>query len=310
MVVFIIDMTEALMIRHRQVEAFSAVVRTGSTVAAARSLHTSQPTISRLLAQLRDQVGFQLFNNLSGKLVLTEEGKQFYRDVEQFLMSTEELDRRAWQIRNFGRSTVRVASIPCMNLHVVPEALAEINRGTDDLTFSLTQVEHHKTKTMVAAGKVDIGLCNEMVPGDTFQVYGGVSLRCMLAVHHDHPLANRACAYASDLPGQSFISLGDNLAEYVDDAEAGKIIRDSARNFASSSAPVIALVEAGTGIGIVDPVSAAFYAGERINFLRFEPAVSFPIHIIYPHDAQLSLAAERLCGVILRKLRDIQAHLA
>ena len=84
------------MIRHRQVEAFAAIVRTGSTVAAARSLNTSQPTVSRLLAQLRDQVGFALFNNQSGKLTLTHEGKQFFRDVEQFLMTTEELERRAW----------------------------------------------------------------------------------------------------------------------------------------------------------------------------------------------------------------------
>lgn len=196
------------MIRHREVEAFAAIVRTGSTVAAARSLNTSQPTVSRLMAQLRDQVGFQLFNNHSGKLILTDEGKQFYRDVEQFLMTTEELERRAWQIRNYGNSAVRLVSIPCVNLHVVPEALAALGADFENLSFGLVQAEHHETKTMVSLGKVDFGICNEMLPGETFEIYGSVALECMLAVPEDHPLAGQPTTTATDLVGQSFISLG------------------------------------------------------------------------------------------------------
>lgn len=297
------------MIRHRQVEAFAAIVRTGSTVAAARSLNTSQPTISRLMAQLRDQVGFPLFNNQSGKLVLSEKGKQFARDVEQFLMTTEELERRAWQIRNYGNSAVRVVAIPCMNLHVVPEALAALRGKVDALSFGLVQAEHHETKALVASGKADFGLCNEMLPGEEFGVYGDVHLKCMLAVPEAHALAQRGRATASDLGGQSFISLGDNLADYVEDIDAGRIIRESTQNFASSSAPVIALVEAGNGIGIVDPISAAHYAGDRVVFLPFEPEISFPITIIYKHDAPLPETAERLCRELMKLLRGLEKSL-
>ena len=297
------------MIRHREVEAFAAIVRTGSTVAAARSLNTSQPTVSRLMAQLRDQVGFQLFNNHSGKLILTDEGKQFYRDVEQFLMTTEELERRAWQIRNYGNSAVRLVSIPCVNLHVVPEALAALGADFENLSFGLVQAEHHETKTMVSLGKVDFGICNEMLPGETFEIYGSVALKCMLAVPEGHQLANQSAAKAEDLIGQSFISLGDNLAEYVEDAEAGQIIREHTKHFASSSAPVLALVEAGNGIGLVDPISAAHYAGEKVIFLPFKPAVSFPIHIIYQEDRRLPSIAESLCERILSALQQMERTL-
>lgn len=297
------------MIRHRQVEAFAAIVRTGSTVAAARSLNTSQPTVSRLLAQLRDQVGFQLFNNNTGKLILTEEGKQFFRDVEQFLMTTEELERRAWQIRNYGNSAVRLVSIPCVNLHVVPEALAAIRDDFEALNFGLIQAEHHETKAMVASGKVDFGLCNEMLAGDDFEIYGAVELKCMLAVPEDHALTGYHRASVSDLHGESFISLGDNLSDYVEDPEAGRILGESTRHFASSSAPIIALVEAGNGIGIVDPISAAHYAGDRVVFLPFDPVVGFPIHIIFRGDTPLSRPAERLCAELLLMLQRLEAAL-
>ena len=297
------------MIRHRQVEAFAAIVRTGSTVAAARSLNTSQPTVSRLLAQLRDQVGFALFNNQSGKLTLTHEGKQFFRDVEQFLMTTEELERRAWQIRNYGNSTLRLVTIPSVNLHLVPDALAAPRAEIENLSFGLVQAEHHETKTVVASGKADFGICNDIVPSDNFHVFGSVDLACMLAVPEGHPLAEKASASAADLVGQSFISLGDNLADYVTDPEAGRIIRESAQNFASFSAPVIALVEAGNGIGIVDPISAGHYAGERVVFLPFEPKVGFPVNIVYKEDTRLSGVAEKLCDGILQSLQRLEAKL-
>ncbi|MGB1161702.1 MAG: LysR substrate-binding domain-containing protein, partial [Alphaproteobacteria bacterium] len=81
------------------------------------------------------------------------------------------------------------------------------------------------------------------------------------------------------------------------------------KHFASSSAPVLALVEAGNGIGLVDPISAAHYSGEKVIFLPFEPAVSFPIHIIYQEDRRLPSIAESLCDRILSALQQMERTL-
>ena len=41
----------------REIEAFRAVMQTGTTTAAARLLHTTQPSVSRLLAQMQAAAG-------------------------------------------------------------------------------------------------------------------------------------------------------------------------------------------------------------------------------------------------------------
>ena len=293
------------MIRQRQVEAFAETVRTGSTVAAARSLHTSQPTISRLIAQLRDQVGFQLFANHGGRLTLTKEGKLFYKDVEQFLMTTRELERRARQIRNYEISQIRLSTIPSVNLQIVPDALAELQREFDNLSFGVIQAEHHEAKVAIASGKVDLGICNKILPSDNLQVFEKVMFKCMLAVPEDHVLSYQAVVTAGDLAGHPFISLGDGFfSDYLEDDVARRIIRENTKNFASLSAPLISLVEAGNGVGIADPISASYYTRDRVIFLPFEPAVSFPIFIAYKSGAQLSGVAERLCTILFRLLTE------
>nr|WP_201448965.1 LysR family transcriptional regulator [Sinorhizobium medicae] len=54
--------------RFSQVEAFRAVMLSGSTTAAAEILHTSQPNISRSISQLEKETGLRLFERLPGKL--------------------------------------------------------------------------------------------------------------------------------------------------------------------------------------------------------------------------------------------------
>jgi DNA-binding transcriptional LysR family regulator len=49
------------MFSFRQIEAFRATMETGSVSAASRLLHTSQPSLSRLISDLETELGFSLF---------------------------------------------------------------------------------------------------------------------------------------------------------------------------------------------------------------------------------------------------------
>lgn len=50
--------------RHRQVEAFRAVMIAGTITAAGRMLRISQPSVSRLIADFERQIGLDLFRSL------------------------------------------------------------------------------------------------------------------------------------------------------------------------------------------------------------------------------------------------------
>src|SRR3546814_18036071 len=60
-------------LNFRQIEAFRAVMLTSTTTSAARMLHTTQPSISRLIGQIQSASGITLFDMLHGRLRPTAE---------------------------------------------------------------------------------------------------------------------------------------------------------------------------------------------------------------------------------------------
>ena len=56
---------------------------TGSMTAAARWVHTSQPHVSRLIAQLEAITQFPLFDRNGSRLTPTQDGSRFFQEVEK-----------------------------------------------------------------------------------------------------------------------------------------------------------------------------------------------------------------------------------
>lgn len=69
----------------RAMRVFIRTVELGSLSSAARELHTTQPSVSKLLAQLERQLGARLLERSTRGLTPTEQGQRFYRDAKAVL---------------------------------------------------------------------------------------------------------------------------------------------------------------------------------------------------------------------------------
>lgn len=67
----------------RTLKYFLAVTREQSILGAAKHLHLSQPTLSRQLKELENNLGKQLFIRGNKKITLTEEGMLFKKRAEE-----------------------------------------------------------------------------------------------------------------------------------------------------------------------------------------------------------------------------------
>ena len=70
-------------IRHLNI--FLAVAETGSMRTAAQQLYISQPTVSQTIRELEEHYGVALFERLSRKLYITEEGRQLLYYAHQLM---------------------------------------------------------------------------------------------------------------------------------------------------------------------------------------------------------------------------------
>src|SRR5260221_501545 len=104
----------------REIEAFRAVMQTGTTTAAARLLHTTQPSVSRLLAQMQAAAGLKLFDMHKGRLRPTAEAVELFATVQQHFLGRERIERDLAALRQSGAGTLRIGCTPALGLSVIP----------------------------------------------------------------------------------------------------------------------------------------------------------------------------------------------
>jgi DNA-binding transcriptional LysR family regulator len=75
----------------RQLEAFRATMCRGSITGAAKQMHISQPSVSRLIANLEQSVGFKLFSRTGHGLLSTLEARRFQQSVENMFVGLDKL---------------------------------------------------------------------------------------------------------------------------------------------------------------------------------------------------------------------------
>jgi DNA-binding transcriptional LysR family regulator len=115
--------------------AFEAVLRTGSTAAAARELSLTQSTVSRLVQTLEEQLGRPLFERNRQRLVPTDAALSYGRDVARGL----DLIQRASMAfaANPGGGTLSLAILPAFGTRWLAPRLGDFLSGHPGITVNL-----------------------------------------------------------------------------------------------------------------------------------------------------------------------------
>ena len=84
----------------RALKSFHEIIQAGSATAAAERLGLSQPGVSRLIARLERDMGFELFYREKGRLVPTAEGLLVYEEATLAFSNIERINSLVRDIRN------------------------------------------------------------------------------------------------------------------------------------------------------------------------------------------------------------------
>ncbi len=120
--------------------AFEAVVRTGSTLAAARDLDLTQGAVSRLIQNLETQLGVTLFLRERKRLIPTDQALAFARDVVKAL---DLIARGSMRVRsNTGGGTLSLAILPTFGTRWLAPRLPRFLAAHPGITINLgTRIE-------------------------------------------------------------------------------------------------------------------------------------------------------------------------
>jgi DNA-binding transcriptional LysR family regulator len=142
----------------RHIEVFHAVYVTGSVSGGARALNVSQPTVSKVLKHAEDQLGFALFDRISGRLTPSEKGVLLFDKIEPLFEQLNELNRFTTLLKNTKGKHLRFAMTPAFGLEVGPIALATFSKKYSDIIIETETLHANQVAKALLDETVDIGL--------------------------------------------------------------------------------------------------------------------------------------------------------
>ena len=123
--------------RFEDMQAFVAVVETGSFTAAADRLNSAKSAISRRVSVLEERLGAQLLRRTTRRINLTETGRSFYERSARILADLDEAESAVAQEHGELRGTLRVALPLSFGIRHMCEPIAEFSRRHPRVDFDL-----------------------------------------------------------------------------------------------------------------------------------------------------------------------------
>ena len=276
------------MLDLRQLVALQAVARTGSLAGAARELHHSQPTVAHHLQALESHLGATLVDRTARGSTLTDLGLVFLDHVEAVLDRLASAESEVKALARHGVATLRIGTFPTAGAHVLPNAMASVQRGTG-VRFELVEAEPPTLLARLAGRELHAALIYDhpehpMHLVDELLVTTLFDDPFLVVLPSDHPMARHASVPLASLADDGWI-LSHDLSEPGDQAlraacaAEGFVPRPVLRT--DDYDVIFGFVAAGVGIALVPQMALVERPGVVVRPLvdvQFARSVRFATH--------------------------------
>lgn len=193
----------------RHLRYFLAVAEEGSlTVAAVRRLHTSQPSLSRQLRDLEEEVGAELFLRGSRGVELTPAGRAFLEHARLALSHAAEAAEAARRAARPLKHRFSVCFLSGQEVDWLPRVMQLLRSDLPNIDFRVSSLHSPAVADAVQRGEVDLGFSRlERRPGVTYRVIAHEPIVAILP--RDHRLAACVEVEPQELGQQTFIGYTD-----------------------------------------------------------------------------------------------------
>jgi len=186
----------------RVLKYFLTVVREENITRAADVLHITQPTLSRQLAQLEDELGVHLFTRGTRRITLTNEGILLRRRAEEIIELMDMTERELIEQEELVDGTVSIGCGVAKSGQALAEIISSFHARYPLVTFHLYTATADLVQERMDRGLLDIGLLMEPVNVDKYEYLRlGIKDRWVVLMRPDDPLAQKEVITAADLVG-------------------------------------------------------------------------------------------------------------
>lgn len=290
----------------RILRSFLAVVREQSICGAARALHITQPSLSRQIMELEEEVGGKLFERGNKKITLTEQGILLHKRAGQIMELVQKTQEEMASTGEDVSGVIYVGAGETQVFRVIATSLKDLMEQYPCIHFHLYSGNSEDVMERLDKGLLDFGLFIE-----PYNVTKYNYLRLPLAdrwgvlMRKDSPLAALDAIRAEDLWSVPLISSrqaleGGQLSSWLKIApEKLRLVGTYNLLFNASL-----MVEAGTGYALC--LEGIVNGTEKNNlcFRPLSPALQSNVNLAWKKNQIFSRPAELLLVYLQEKVKD------
>lgn len=271
-------------------------------------MHISQPSVSRLIADLEESAGFPLFVRVSRGLTPTVEGRHFYNGVEGMFVGIDRLQDLAKSIRTSQGGTISIGAIQSIATIELPKAISRLYNDNPDVEFIVQSRNTPAILDAVQMRQLDLGIVGREPDYAGVEVLFQTSVAYVCLIPEDHRLA---AEYGPvDLEElamtETFVTFGTSYPDSMMsiDPQLSEKLRARSRLSVANVPLAGALVREASVLAIADPFSAE--QAVRMGGVVFRPIrqkLTYFVAVVAARREELSREALRFVDLFAQQLQ-------
>ncbi len=232
----------------RTMQYYLAVIREGNISAASEALHVAQPSLSRQMKELEEELGVTLFIRGNRRITLTEEGMVLRKRAEEMVQLMQRTEDEISQVKHNITGTIRIGAGESRVFQYISRAAAELTKEYPDIQISVKSGDTIDLMEELGSGLLDFAI---IFSSPDTSVYHSLRLPTEdiygILMRKDCPYSKKKRIRLSDLKDEPIIISRGAVRHFKEDEELALLNIKATYNLVYNAS---ILVEDGIGYAI------------------------------------------------------------
>ena len=273
----------------RHLRYFAAVAQEQSFTRAAENLHIAQPSLTRQIKNLEDELGVRLLNRIKGRVSLTHDGYAFLKDAKRILAMTAESVQSIQHARSQHMSQLNIGYAADLHCHLLPASLATFRSICPRVSLNLFDMTCSEQLAALDEGDIDLGFISlqqfnsssnvERESVAQYDVLAAVSERSALSKQHEITLNQLRTLFIIGLSEKALPGWRNWIAEALSAEQfEHQIVQE-----ADAGVSALRCVTFGLGVALL-PEQVKLLPHHGVVFRALKPTLRFDAYIAWRND--------------------------
>lgn len=292
----------------RVLRYFLTVVNEESITKAADALHITQPTLSRQLAQMEDEIGVKLFDRGSRKITLTNEGILLRRRAEEILQLVDKTEKEMTEQEKLVDGEISIGCGELASVQIIAELIKSFREKYPLVRYDIHTANADHIRERLDKGLTDIGLLLEPVDIDKYEfIRMNIKEKWVILMRSDDPLAENESVTPKELSKLPVCLVKRPLVKNELASWFGSYFKNLHIQFTSNmSTNAAIMVQNGLTYALVLEGSLPYWSTKQICYRPLYPELTSTSVIAWKRNQPQSLAAAKFIEHIREHLSDIK----